>query len=83
MPAEKGGRVIDLGEGIVATDEIAKQLEDISAQMEKMLKGRLTEEGIIILIKELLPRGSKLGVAQIREVLRAAKSLNHYVKKGQ
>ena len=77
------GRLIDLDDSITNSEAIASQLQEISKTMKKLLGGRLTEEGIIVLIRATLPKGSKLKDSQIREVLQAAANLGRYVNDGR
>jgi uncharacterized protein YneF (UPF0154 family) len=75
------GRLLELDVGESA-DTIAKHLEEISKQMKRLLESRLTENAIIVLVRELLPRGSKISHQQIQEVFTAVKNLDRYVRKG-
>jgi hypothetical protein len=82
MPeAPRGGRIIDLSDALGGTELMAEQLEEISESVKKIMAGRLTEDAIVILIRELLPRGFKLGPHQIRAVLQAAQRLDDFVRK--
>ena len=81
MPdTRRGGRVIDLDEAVGGTEVMAEQLEGIAEGVRRLLHGRLTEQAVIILIREMLPHGMKLGPKQIKAVLDAAKNLNRYVR---
>jgi hypothetical protein len=80
MPAPTG-RVIDIEDVEKATTDIAEALEKVSEAIRKLISGRLKEEAIIVLIKEALPKGSKLEKAQIKAVLDAAANLNRYTRR--
>lgn len=70
------GRLIDL-EGLTETSTIiAERIEMIAEAMRRIVAGRLKEETIIILIRESLPRGSKLSKEDIKAVLDAIKNLD-------
>lgn len=76
------GRLVDLDEAHGGTELMAEQLQQISDSVKTLMRGRLTEKAIIILIRELLPHGMKLGPNQIKAVLDAAQNLDKYTKKG-
>lgn len=78
---QPAGRIIDLEDSIGSSDVIAEQLQEISKAVKRLTKGRLTEQGIIVLIRELLPRGNKLETRQIKDVLDAAANLDKFVRK--
>jgi hypothetical protein len=80
MPVQSG-RVIDVDSAIEGSEVMAAQLEHIADSMRKLTNGRLKEDAIIVLIKELLPRGMKMEKSQIKAVLDAAKRLDTFVRK--
>lgn len=76
MTTRPEGRAIDLDGIGNATEAIAENLEHIAEAIRRLTNGRLKEDAIIVLIKELLPRGMKMEKSQIKAVLDAAKRLD-------
>jgi hypothetical protein len=75
------GRIIDVDDSIDGTKVMAEQLEQMAADVRKLLNGRLKEDALILLIRELLPHGMKLSPREVRSVLHAASKLDSFVKK--
>lgn len=80
MPTHPTGRAIDLDDINDVTSSAADAINAIAETIRRLMNGRLKEEAIIILIKESLPKGSKLEKAQIKAVLDAAMNLNRYTR---
>lgn len=69
------GRRLDLGEIDETTTVLAERIEMLSEAIRRLLNGRLKEDAVLVLIKESLPKGSKLDKAQIKAVLDAIQNM--------
>ena len=63
------------------TADVAVAIRSIDTAMKSLLAGGLTDRALHVLIRDALPRGSKLTLAEISDVLNALSGLRaRYLK---
>lgn len=67
-----------LQHGADACERVAKALDGVAAAARAIVNGPLELRSVAILIRAQLPRGSKLEVAEIMDVLRAAEAMGRF-----
>lgn len=66
----------------LACEKTADAIRAVSAAAQKLVNGALTRRALALLIRDALPRGSKMDPAEILEVLDAATALGaRYTRK--